>query len=321
MQALRPLPGGASSLTFAAQVAGGRGDRVVVKMAPPGLPPVRNRDVLRQARILRALARVPQVAVPVIYAEDAGDPPGSPPLFVMEYVEGESYEPLLTTLAPGAARPADEEVEQRAMSAVRMLAALHRQDAARLGLAERTPRLAGAGVRQVGPRPGHVPAQRPGRPPGIRVPPATGAQSAGRGRAGGAARRLAPRQYAVCRAGSPRGHRLGDLVSRRRAHRPGLDDDVGQPGQPGHRHPRRLHARGAAAAGLVRSGRRASGAGPGLGAGPDQVQVSSSGRAAGQERREARRVRASSWSAGAALSRARSSGRWRSCRTEAEGTT
>lgn len=139
VQALRPLPGGASSLTFAAQVTGGRSDRVVVKMAPPGLPPVRNRDVLRQARILRALARVPQVAVPVIYAEDAGDPPGTPPLFVMEYVEGESYEPLLTTLAPGAARPADEEVEQRAMSAVRMLAALHQQDAARLGLADEPP--------------------------------------------------------------------------------------------------------------------------------------------------------------------------------------
>lgn len=134
MHDLRPLTGGASSLTFAARVTGGAGDRVVIKMAPPGLPPVRNRDVLRQARILRALARVPQVAVPAVYAEDAGDPPGIPPLFVMEYVEGESYEPLLTPLEPGAARPADEEVEQRAMSAVRMLAALHQQDAARLGL-------------------------------------------------------------------------------------------------------------------------------------------------------------------------------------------
>jgi aminoglycoside phosphotransferase (APT) family kinase protein len=132
---LRPLPGGASSLTFVAEVTGAPAGRVAVKMAPPGLPPIRNRDVLRQARVLRALARVPEVAVPVIYAEDAGDPPAVPPFFVMEYVEGESYEPRLTTLEPGAARPADEDVERRAMSAVRMLAALHRQDAGRLGLA------------------------------------------------------------------------------------------------------------------------------------------------------------------------------------------
>lgn len=133
---LRPMQGGASSLTFAAEVTGGPAGRVAVKMAPPGLPPVRNRDVLRQARVLKALERVPDVAVPVIYAEDAGDPPDVPPLFVMEYVEGESYEPRLTTLDPGTARPSDDDVERRAMSAVRMLAALHQQDAAGLGLGD-----------------------------------------------------------------------------------------------------------------------------------------------------------------------------------------
>jgi aminoglycoside phosphotransferase (APT) family kinase protein len=132
---LRPLPGGASSLTFVTEVTGAPAGRVAVKMAPPGLPPVRNRDVLRQARVLRALARVPEVAVPVIYAEDAGDPPDVPPFFVMEYVEGESYEPLLTVLGPGAARPADADVECRARTAARMLAALHRQDATALGFA------------------------------------------------------------------------------------------------------------------------------------------------------------------------------------------
>ena len=40
-----PLTGGASSLTYSARVEGGR---VVVKVAPPGLAPVLNRDVLRQ---------------------------------------------------------------------------------------------------------------------------------------------------------------------------------------------------------------------------------------------------------------------------------
>ena len=136
---LRPLPGGASSLTFAAEVADGRRDRVVVKMAPPGLPPLRNRDVLRQARVLQALARVPGVLVPTVYASDPGDPPGTPPLFVMDYVEGESYEPLLTILDPGTSRPSDTDVERRAMSAVRMLARLHQQEATALGLAGEAP--------------------------------------------------------------------------------------------------------------------------------------------------------------------------------------
>src|SRR5215475_2532503 len=76
---IEPLAGGASSLTYSARV----GDRrVVVKVAPPGLPPVRNRDVLRQARLLRALRTTP-VPVPEVVGEDAGDPPDVPPLFIM----------------------------------------------------------------------------------------------------------------------------------------------------------------------------------------------------------------------------------------------
>ena len=51
---LRPLPGGASSLTFAGVLGA---QRVVVKVAPPGVLPTLNRDVLRQARIIRALGR------------------------------------------------------------------------------------------------------------------------------------------------------------------------------------------------------------------------------------------------------------------------
>lgn len=140
---LRPLPGGASSLTFVAEVtgappgpAGAPRDRVVVKMAPPGLAPLRNRDVLRQARVLRALELVPDVAVPAVHAADSGDPPQTPPLFVMDYVAGESYEPLLTAHGSRGDPPPDDQVAARALAAVRMLAALHGQDAAQLGLAD-----------------------------------------------------------------------------------------------------------------------------------------------------------------------------------------
>jgi aminoglycoside phosphotransferase (APT) family kinase protein len=132
---LSPLPGGASSLTFAAGLSGAPCDRVVVKMAPPGLPPLRNRDVLRQARLLRALAPVPEIAVPAVHACDGGDPPDVPPLFVMEYVAGDSYEPLLTTIGAGSQPPPDDQVAARARAAVQMLAALHGQEPAALGLA------------------------------------------------------------------------------------------------------------------------------------------------------------------------------------------
>jgi aminoglycoside phosphotransferase (APT) family kinase protein len=113
------LHGGVSSLTFAARVAdAASGDRrVVVKVAPPGLAPVRNRDVLRQARLLRALAGVPGVRVPEVLLEDGG----SPPFFVMSFVEGQSYEPKLD-LSPEP--PTPEVVDRRAREAARMLARL-----------------------------------------------------------------------------------------------------------------------------------------------------------------------------------------------------
>src|SRR6202000_1381059 len=57
---LERLPGGISSLTYATTLRGtGEAERrVVVKVAPPGLEPVRNRDVLRQARVMAALEGV-----------------------------------------------------------------------------------------------------------------------------------------------------------------------------------------------------------------------------------------------------------------------
>ena len=88
---IRALSGGASSLTYSGTAAGGR--QVVVKVAPAGVPPVLNRDVLRQARLLEAL-RETAVPVPDVLWTDAGDPPNVPPLFVMSFVHGTSFEPL-----------------------------------------------------------------------------------------------------------------------------------------------------------------------------------------------------------------------------------
>jgi len=123
-----PLTGGASSLTYSALVHGGR---VVVKVAPAGLQPVRNRDVLRQARLLRALETT-VVPVPTVVWEDAGDPPDVPPLFVMTYVEGSSLEPLFD-IAGDEAAPV---VAQRLRHAARAMADMHSVAPSSIGLAE-----------------------------------------------------------------------------------------------------------------------------------------------------------------------------------------
>src|SRR5438105_2231802 len=67
---------------------------IVVKVAPPGLKPTRNRDVLRQARIIEVLGSVQGVRVPSVLFSDAGEPPEVPPFFAMSYVPGESVEPI-----------------------------------------------------------------------------------------------------------------------------------------------------------------------------------------------------------------------------------
>jgi aminoglycoside phosphotransferase (APT) family kinase protein len=123
-----PLSGGASSLTYSALVDG---RRVVVKVAPPGLPPVLNRDVLRQARLLRALQRS-AVPVPEVIWENAGDPPDVPPLFVMSFVDGDSLEPLfdLDGDVPEAV------VAARMRNAAATLGALHAIDPRAIGLAD-----------------------------------------------------------------------------------------------------------------------------------------------------------------------------------------
>jgi aminoglycoside phosphotransferase (APT) family kinase protein len=117
---LRPLSGGASSLTYAGAM-GGR--PVVVKVAPPGVPPKLNRDVLRQARMIRALGPT-LVPVPEVLWEDNGEPPDVPPLFVMSLVDGTSVEPLFDPRGD-----AEQSVmAQRQRNAARTMAELHRVD-------------------------------------------------------------------------------------------------------------------------------------------------------------------------------------------------
>jgi aminoglycoside phosphotransferase (APT) family kinase protein len=126
---LDPLPGGISSLTYATTLSGtGEAERrVVVKVAPPGLAPVRNRDVLRQARVMAAVHRAPGVLVPEVLATDEG----SPPFFVMAFVPGEAYEPKWDV---SGAPPAPEVVGARARAAARMLARLQAIEPSAVGI-------------------------------------------------------------------------------------------------------------------------------------------------------------------------------------------
>jgi aminoglycoside phosphotransferase (APT) family kinase protein len=126
-----PLTGGASSLTFVAELLGAPQphSRVVLKVAPPGLPPVRNRDVLRQGRLMAALYGRPGVPVPQFLFEDAG----APPFIAMGLVPGECMEPVLAE-SRDPARFA--EIRVRALDAARALAALHSVEPAQAGLGD-----------------------------------------------------------------------------------------------------------------------------------------------------------------------------------------
>ncbi|MFD7205510.1 phosphotransferase family protein [Streptomyces sp. NPDC059893] len=121
-----PLTGGTSSLTYVVTLSGApaRHERVVLKVAPPGLAPVRNRDVLRQARLMETLSGRGGVRVPAVLFTDEGASLAQPPFVAMELVPGECVEPVLT---PRGRIPASQ-VRGRALDAVRMLAALHRVD-------------------------------------------------------------------------------------------------------------------------------------------------------------------------------------------------
>ncbi|MFD9430086.1 phosphotransferase family protein [Streptomyces sp. NPDC060002] len=133
VESVEPLTGGTSSLTYVAVLSGvpAGHERVVLKVAPPGLPPVRNRDVLRQARLMQLLAGVVGVRVPKVLFSDRGAPTARQPFVAMELVPGQCVEPVLV---PRGTVPAAQ-VRARALDAARMLAHLHRVDPKRTALA------------------------------------------------------------------------------------------------------------------------------------------------------------------------------------------
>jgi len=106
---LEVLPGGHSGLTYTVKAG------YVVKAVPPGQKPLGRNDVLRQARVLRALAGS-AVPVPGVIATNEREPAW----FAMEFAEGEAIEPVLDghTLAPELAR-------SRMLEAARLLRRLH----------------------------------------------------------------------------------------------------------------------------------------------------------------------------------------------------
>jgi aminoglycoside phosphotransferase (APT) family kinase protein len=87
LTAFERLPGGHSGLTYRAVTTGGA---YVVKAVPEGREPLGRHDMLRQARIMRALAPT-EVPVPRIVVTDESEPAW----FAMEFVAGESLEPVL----------------------------------------------------------------------------------------------------------------------------------------------------------------------------------------------------------------------------------
>lgn len=119
---------GASSLTFRAELELGPDQKriVIVKVAPPGMEPVRNRDVLRQAAVLRELDGHHGVPTPRVLFEMPGQSLDEPPFFAMDFLAGECVEPVLDE--PLLTMPEPHVLRERAMNAVRVLAALHRVD-------------------------------------------------------------------------------------------------------------------------------------------------------------------------------------------------
>jgi len=118
---LRTLAGGHSGLTYTVAV-GER--RYVVKAVPPAERPVGRNDMLRQARVLNALAGT-AVPVPGVVVVDEAPPAW----FAMEFVDGSAVEPVLDEHdVPGALAAA------RMVGAARVLRRLHDLDAAALPL-------------------------------------------------------------------------------------------------------------------------------------------------------------------------------------------
>ncbi|WP_340539935.1 phosphotransferase family protein [Nocardioides sp. GXZ039] len=111
---LAVLPGGHSGLTYRLPVGSGRD--VVVKAVPRGQRSIGRHDMLKQARIMVALAPT-DVPVPAVVAVDETEPAW----FAVEFVHGESIEPTLDDPEIDPARAA-----ARMSRAAQILPRLHR---------------------------------------------------------------------------------------------------------------------------------------------------------------------------------------------------
>ena len=221
-------------------------------MAPPGLPPTRNRDVLRQARVQEAVVRSGRAPVAPVLFTDAGAPPEVPPLFAMAFVEGESFEPLLDAAAE---LPPPATIRGRQLAAARALAGLHSIAPGTVGLADEPEVTLVDEVERWARIFETVPDDPPSRVPGTghgtaraaaradavdrrprRVPPR---QPAGPGRRRGRDHRLG----ALDPGGPPRRPELVPLLRRRRRAALGDPSDTARDADP-RRAPRRLRGRG-----------------------------------------------------------------------------
>lgn len=135
VRAIEPLTGGASSLTFTISFddAPAGYEKVVLKVAPPGIPATTNRDILRQAIVMNALTGKPGVKVPEVLFGDEGSDVDTPPILAMNLVPGECYEPMLD-----AERHPEhfDEYRARANDLARMLASMHALKVEEIGLAD-----------------------------------------------------------------------------------------------------------------------------------------------------------------------------------------
>ena len=110
--ALTRLPGGHSGLTYRVETDQGP---LVVKSVPENQKAIGRHDMLRQARIIAALAPT-SVPVPAVVATDDSEPAW----FAMQLVEGESLEPVLDDPAVEPSLAAS-----RMLRAAEILPALH----------------------------------------------------------------------------------------------------------------------------------------------------------------------------------------------------
>ena len=113
------MPGGHSGLTHRVRLDGLPGhEQVVVKSTPPGRAPRGRHDVLRQARLIKALAPVDGVPVPEVCFEEDEEPP----FFAAACVPGEAVDPVI---AEDGASFDPELVSARWAAATGVLATLH----------------------------------------------------------------------------------------------------------------------------------------------------------------------------------------------------